>query len=137
MAALMGNQKISASEAAALRERFAAWPGASGPFVAAEALRYRVNRETIRRILRYETHLGAVDLAAPGAAAPGAAPTPAFPWAGEAAPEAAALEASAAADADARRLLNSLANPNADAVLAAMRAELAGTPTPEPPEEPA
>ena len=55
---LVGKQKITIAEARDLRVRFArrgALP--SGDFVAQEAVRYGVTRESVRRILRHETHL--------------------------------------------------------------------------------
>lgn len=113
---LVGKQKITAAEAADMRARFQRYPGPSGDFVTAEAIRYAVNRETVRRILRGETHTTP-------AAALGASP-PAFP-----APEAPAqpdAASAAALEADARRLLESLTNPSGDAVVDAFREELKG-----------
>lgn len=122
MTRLVGKQKITGREAAEMRERFATWPGPSGDFVAAEAERYRVGRETIRRILRRETHL---TVEGPTPDGPPAFP-PAFPWAGTPTPA-----PSDAAEADARRLLESLSNPSGDAVVEAFR-EAAAAPAPTP-----
>lgn len=116
MARLVGKQKISTAEAVEMRQRFADWPGASGDFVTTEALRFSVNRETIRRILRGETHTGMTLERAFGTppgfpAAPTPTPTPAVD------PE---------AEESARRVLASLATPSGDAVVDAMRRELGG-----------
>lgn len=110
MTRLVGRQKITSAEAGVMRERFAAWGGASGDFVAAEAQRYGVNRETIRRILRHETHTGVAGCAV-------AEQPPAFPWAGEVA------EASppGAVEADAARLLASLQTVGSDEIVDVFR----------------
>ena len=136
MSVAIGRRKILDAEAAALRERAASWHGPSGAFVRAEAARFNVTTETIRRILRGETHLGLTLLAQPAAAA-GVAPAPAFPWAGEVA-EPANPEAALASDESARRLLESLGSATGDAVVDAFReafgeepAEAPARPTPE------
>lgn len=123
MTRLVGKQKITGREAAEMRERFATWPGPSGDFVAAEAERYRVGRETIRRILRRETHLTVEGPTPDG--------PPAFPWAGTPTPA-----PSDAAEADARRLLESLSNPSGDAVVEAFREAAAAAPAPTPGSKP-
>ena len=115
-APLHGVQKITNAEAQEIRVRFAAWSGPSGAFVAAEAQRYRVTRETIRRILRGETHL------APLAGA-GALP-PAFPWAGTPTPPL-PLDA----EESARRLLEGLGAPSGEAAVDAFREEIAPPPS--------
>jgi hypothetical protein len=103
MARLVGKQKISSAEADDMRQRYADWPGASGNFVANEALRFSVNRETIRRILRGETHTRTT-LAGAFGQAPGL--PPAFP-AAPLAPTSTAPDP--AAEESARRILASLA----------------------------
>lgn len=107
MARLMGQQKITTAEAGEIRERFASWNGPSGPFVASEAARYSVTRETIRRILRHETHLGLGDRP--------------LPWAGTPTPE----PPSAALESEARRLFESLTAPASESAVEAFKQEVA------------
>lgn len=130
MGALKGIQKITTGEAREIHTRLASWQGPQAAFVAAEALRYRVGRETIRRLLRGETHVDALPqfaALAPAAAPPAAPAVPAFPWAGTPTP---APFPDPETEASAQRLLDALRTPSGDAVVDAIREELGG-PAPE------
>jgi len=123
MTRLVGKQKISGREAQEMRARFGVWPGPSGDFVAAEAMRYSVGRETIRRILRNETHLD------PGFGQGQFVAPPAFPFAGtptEPPPSDAGMEA------EARKLFDALSTPAGETVVNAFQEELGAPPMPQP-----
>lgn len=52
-----GFRRISLDEAEDMRRRAAAWPGSRADFVRQEQRRFSVGAETIRRLLRGETHI--------------------------------------------------------------------------------